>query len=191
VVYTLKCKEHPDKFYISETKTKLKRQFYQHRSSAFKATRCNRGVGGIFTNNYKRFEFPEKRMAVSTTTNVLKLGAEPVVQVLAHGASGTHQGASAPPQGASGPPQGASGPPQGGVWATTGGRLGHPRGCLGHPRGRLSHPRGSGPAQRASGPPQGRLSHPIGRLGHPIRHLGHPRGHLGHPRHYVPVVPTG
>ena len=37
----------------------------------------------ILTNNYKRFEFPEKRMAVSMTTNVLKVGAVPVVQFLA------------------------------------------------------------------------------------------------------------
>jgi hypothetical protein len=34
------------------------------------------------TSDYKRFVFPEKRMAVSMTTNVLKIGAEPVVQVL-------------------------------------------------------------------------------------------------------------
>jgi hypothetical protein len=37
----------------------------------------------ILTNDSKRFEFPEKRMAVSMTTNVLKVGAVQVFQVLA------------------------------------------------------------------------------------------------------------
>jgi hypothetical protein len=36
-------------------------------------------------NDYKWFEFPEKRMSVSMTTNVLKVGAEPVVQVFGKG----------------------------------------------------------------------------------------------------------
>jgi hypothetical protein len=50
IIYSLKCKDHPQDFYIGETKTPLKRRFYQHRSVALKAERCHTGNGGIFSH---------------------------------------------------------------------------------------------------------------------------------------------
>jgi hypothetical protein len=47
VIYALNCNEHPNNFYIGETKTEIKRRFYQHRSTALKSGRGERGAGGI------------------------------------------------------------------------------------------------------------------------------------------------